>query len=964
MADPTNLPSPNQGQPTPDLDAQIAENIMRSMMGAQNPFASHSISEKKEPAQNTIEKESYSRERDDAIENTLKTHTTLLTDIKGILTSIDKSIIDFIKWEKTREKIQEDFSVIHDIDFEEKKKQKSYIKEDGEQEETRGPSFMDAAAGGGIIGIVTWITTKILGAIEFITKTIIENIGPIFNTVKSFMADVILPITTRLSPILGIIGGQAFSQKLAEDQWQEKRKEILTNRESRPYHEMEGHPEADLSKIYPHFTEQDKKNRANDATNQQTIEFEGHEYSFSYDQPETATDQNPNTSKDVALSPQQSTAGTAAERITKRNTVLDKPIPNSSGYVPYATPTEQSTAGTSTKGQKISFNSQQSTGGWVGMSDAQLSYANSDRIGAPPNPQISYAPLQDFEEPTSPDVIEIKELKIERLEIAELKIQNQDKSSNIFTSIADKASQLFSGATEGVKNLFSGERGDKITPSGVEGSPSKVDPTGNIGLKLAAFTSTLEASGPQNQSDVLQSMINRAGQNYSKLGSGLFEQVTAKGQYSPIDAALGRKTGDPNANKAYGSLGLTEEKLTEVLSKPNGLIELQQIMGSGSAASAQKLIEDVTKNGELSKASKELIGGRTDFRGYAGKGPEVYRGKGGNYFRLRGSAISPTDISELGIKPEVSTMEATREQKTNFERFGTEAFGDWSKNQIERFNKMNPEFAGRVANLSEAYYKDTGKKVNIDPSEMYRTYEEQVQTKRKYGGRAATPGKSSHGFGFATDIPKELVSWAAVKDEQGQTRLEKAGLHAVTPEENGKIEPWHVTPSEISLAEMNKMQAQFAGESGSYTGAEIQQKYGFELKPIAKDQPQETRIAADKKPSNFISSDWVQETPRERTIELDTPKSPKVDTISNNIGEILNQGSASISDGERALAVSKSANQQPPVTITQRSGPQQAPQQQETRAGNIGCVGIGVRNEESSLLASTYASIVPVYLKA
>jgi len=187
---------------------------------------------------------------------------------------------------------------------------------------------------------------------------------------------------------------------------------------------------------------------------------------------------------------------------------------------------------------------------------------------------------------------------------------------------------------------------------------SPVDPNSDIGLKLAAFTSTIEATGEQNRADVLQSMVNRAGQNYSGYG-GLFKQITAKNQYSPISAALGELTGDdPAAKRIYGKLKLTRSELQEILSKPDGLQQLEKRFGGkGDAAAAQRILDDLQKGGELNRAAKEFVGGRTDYRGYSKTQGEIRRGKGGNYYRLAGKNKSPSELKDLGIMPEETTPE-------------------------------------------------------------------------------------------------------------------------------------------------------------------------------------------------------------------------------------------------------------------------------------------------------------------
>jgi len=145
--------------------------------------------------------------------------------------------------------------------------------------------------------------------------------------------------------------------------------------------------------------------------------------------------------------------------------------------------------------------------------------------------------------------------------------------------------------------------------------------------KLAAFVATMESSTLQDQADVMQSMINRAGQNYSGYG-GLFGQLTAPNQYSPLSAAI-HGTTDPHAQAKYGpvadKLGKTPAeriaKIKEIIAQPDGLSQLQALFGGISDASAAKtLVDDFYSGGPLSKEAARLIQGRTDFGAASGVG--------------------------------------------------------------------------------------------------------------------------------------------------------------------------------------------------------------------------------------------------------------------------------------------------------------------------------------------------------
>jgi len=174
---------------------------------------------------------------------------------------------------------------------------------------------------------------------------------------------------------------------------------------------------------------------------------------------------------------------------------------------------------------------------------------------------------------------------------------------------------------------------------------------------LAAFIATLESSQLQDQSDVLQSMANRAGQNYGGHGS-LFGQVTAREQYSPLSAAIYGTSGDPAAARVYGpiaaSLGNTPQeriaRLQQIISQPDALSQLQTLFGAGNASNAKRLLDDFYSNGPLSKESQKLIRGRTNFGAASGVGGATGSGqikRSSNTFGAAGSNKAPSLLSGL-----------------------------------------------------------------------------------------------------------------------------------------------------------------------------------------------------------------------------------------------------------------------------------------------------------------------------
>ena len=99
-----------------------------------------------------------------------------------------------------------------------------------------------------------------------------------------------------------------------------------------------------------------------------------------------------------------------------------------------------------------------------------------------------------------------------------------------------------------------------------------------------------------------------------------------------------------------------------------------------------------------------------------------------------------------------------------------------------KIDGINPAMQKLFFGMAQEYQQLTGKKIPI--TDGYRTYEDQVRMKQKYGARAATPGTSLHGFGVAIDADSAALNKA---EELGLMR--KYGL---TRPIGG--EPWHVEP--------------------------------------------------------------------------------------------------------------------------------------------------------------------------
>jgi hypothetical protein len=205
------------------------------------------------------------------------------------------------------------------------------------------------------------------------------------------------------------------------------------------------------------------------------------------------------------------------------------------------------------------------------------------------------------------------------------------------------------GGEQGGFNLFNpstwfgGGSTQPQTPMLTPPPPVTTGVTGSTAERnLAAFLSTLEATGDQNSMDALQVMLNRtalskSGKAYTWAGNSLFEQITAREQFSPYSAAIFGTSADPAAAAKYGNIlsGSPEErrsKLLEIASGPDALNNLQTLFKGGNAASASRILADLQSDGALAKESRRYIQGRTSFRGYRSGSGDLNRGRGGNFF--------------------------------------------------------------------------------------------------------------------------------------------------------------------------------------------------------------------------------------------------------------------------------------------------------------------------------------------
>jgi hypothetical protein len=190
------------------------------------------------------------------------------------------------------------------------------------------------------------------------------------------------------------------------------------------------------------------------------------------------------------------------------------------------------------------------------------------------------------------------------------------------------------------------ERKDPATPPpGVSGGITTGAGSSSAGENIAAFTSTLEATGDQNQADVMQVMVNRAKGDSGKLA----HEVTGKAQFTPMSSAIYGATGhDPAADAKYGHiaalLGKTPDErkanLYKLAEGPEGLNNLDKLFKTKNAAQASKILNDFKTGGTLSAKSQSDVAGGLYFKGRSQNPGGVYldRGdSGANKFHDKGS---------------------------------------------------------------------------------------------------------------------------------------------------------------------------------------------------------------------------------------------------------------------------------------------------------------------------------------
>ena len=173
-------------------------------------------------------------------------------------------------------------------------------------------------------------------------------------------------------------------------------------------------------------------------------------------------------------------------------------------------------------------------------------------------------------------------------------------------------------------------------PQQTSSAPGAVDVSQEQAMRLALL-SRLEATTPQGQLDVAQSVFNRL--NSGSYGGSLDQVMFAQGQYEPFFGTSASQLQNKDQIVEYArSKGISESELMDTIGRMS--------------------------NPQLMSDSARFVGGRTDFKGVSEYGNRVasedpLRQSGENYFHISGSQTyeqlaelarrSPTAINVSGV---------------------------------------------------------------------------------------------------------------------------------------------------------------------------------------------------------------------------------------------------------------------------------------------------------------------------
>lgn len=105
--------------------------------------------------------------------------------------------------------------------------------------------------------------------------------------------------------------------------------------------------------------------------------------------------------------------------------------------------------------------------------------------------------------------------------------------------------------------------------------------------------------------------------------------------------------------------------------------------------------------------------------------------------------------------------------------------------------RLAPAAASAIQDLNKEYRSRFG--VNINITDAYRSFAQQIAVKAIKGNLAATPGTSNHGMGLAVDLGGGVNSFGTAQHEWMMANAPKFGwVNPSWAQQGGeKPEPWH-----------------------------------------------------------------------------------------------------------------------------------------------------------------------------
>ena len=236
----------------------------------------------------------------------------------------------------------------------------------------------------------------------------------------------------------------------------------------------------------------------------------------------------------------------------------------------------------------------------------------------------------------------------------ENKPEIQKEKENQKFNFLDSLKGIVDGFAGTISGFLGKDRNDDPSPAPAPAPTGDATGSTVAGENLAAVASTLEATGLQNQADVMQVALNRVDNPLTPYGD-LFGQVTEREQFSPISSMIyDIPSKDPDAENVYGpikaKLGKTPEerikKIKELTSGTDGIQNFSDFIGKpGNAAQASNVLKQFKNNTAVAAQSRDYVSDLISFRGYPGQGKR--RGPGGNYFFDPGGKIGKLPVAKI-----------------------------------------------------------------------------------------------------------------------------------------------------------------------------------------------------------------------------------------------------------------------------------------------------------------------------